>query len=229
MTLYSIANQPGIMDVIAGKVIESILQSREIAFIACADGSIHDQASVSKWNGVNLPDFDPEKTCNGKEASIIHTHVVSSSLPSLRDVASYGLQFTHHHSLKEGCSAGIDGVFCIGRDGNMTREPFTGKQERMILEKARVDKWIGEQVFCDKLVDGKKNYYACSIQDLGRVEKTMGIFKEVSFHGGSSWIGDEQSDVSMFISLPSLQIECFGARDNGMQLSCVATGRKERP
>ena len=221
MSPSSILDRPRVIDGIVAKEIESAMQSRELAFVVCQDGSVHDQHVIGKWNDIIVPDFDPEKTCKGKEAHVFHTHVVSSSLPSLRDTMSHSNRFRSHPSLKSGCSVGIDGVFCIGRNGVVEMKKFTPDQEKRLLKSSNVTKWTGDQVFCDNLVKDGESFQACTIQNLGAREISMGIFKEVSMHGGSTWSGDEQSDVSMFSPLPSMQLECFGSTGGKMQLSCV--------
>lgn len=214
------------MNKVIEKEIESILSSREIAFLACKDGTVHDQPSTGKWNKITVPGFNPEKACKGKDAFLFHTHVASSSMPSMLDNESYSTYFKRYPSLKQGCSVGLDGIFCIGRNGKVSTKEFTNEQENRILDEANVKKWHGEEVFCDKIVDGGQPLYACSVQNFGMREKVIGIFKEVSFFGGSAWAGDGQADVSMYSPLPSLQIKCFGSTGKGMQLACMLVNRK---
>lgn len=227
MRSRSILDRPKVLDKILGKEIESVNQSRELAFTICNDGRLQDHPTTGKWNKITIPGYDPGKTCGKKGSSIFHTHVVLSAMPSLTDVDGYGREFSRHPSLKRGCSVGVDGIFCIGKNGKITVKEFTPDQEQRLLDSTKITKWRGDQVFCDKITEGEETLYACTMQEYNKKEHPMGIFKEVSMHGGSIWSGDEQSDISLFSPLPSMKIHCFGLEGGSMQLSCIA--RDSRP
>ena len=226
--LQSILNDSDTIGKIIDRQVKSVLESKEVAFMVCRDGSVRDQNTIGEWNDIKVPDFDPGKSCGGKGAVSFHTHSGSSSLPSLKDISSFNKMFGIHPSLKAGCIVGVDGSWCIGRDGKITRKKFTESQEKRFLDESGTKKFIGDDVFCDKISSGKDTKYYCTAQFQGKRERPIGIFDEVSMHGGSVWTGSSVADIAMFSHLPSTRLECFGSTGGVKQLACMLSGRDDR-
>jgi hypothetical protein len=206
-----------------------IKESRERVFFLCNNNNGHgDIFSAKISNDSTLSYIDDsviEKKCGIAGGTIIHTHGVASGLPSSIDWMTYKEKFVEMPLVKMMCSTGIDGVFCVDRDGKKRARMFTPDEKSSLMKSTAMKRWTGDVVFCDKISREPDVKLACSIQrETGEKEDEVliGIFDELLVAGGISTAGERDADIAMFTPDMDREIECFGAGEgNVKRLACV--------
>jgi proteasome lid subunit RPN8/RPN11 len=210
-------------DTILDEEITSIKETRERAFFLCGNGKkvvMNTEGPRDKARFYLFKD-DMKKSCGNTPVTIFHTHGVGTGLPSYTDWETYKKHHDRFPMVTGHCSIGVDGMFCVGRDGDLQRVPMTPARERRMLAETGLKKFSGHAVFCDKIVGDGKEKFSCTIQTGLDTERPAGKFTEVSMSGGIVWNGDKDADVSMFSPFHDKEIECYAdVTGTGKRMTC---------
>lgn len=204
--------------------IKTIKDGKEIVSISCKNGIIKDLHSVGNDERpeIVLDDAFIKKMCKNSKASIIHTHGLTSGLPSTTDLKSYDELFNTIKSVDKSCSIGIDGIFCVDKYKKKTSFNFEPNTQDLLIGIAKIKKWEGDSIFCDKIA--REKYYCTMENERDTGQQIIGIFDDISVTGGVSWLGTKDADFLMFSPDNDKKIECFGSENNIRRLTCLLKG-----
>jgi hypothetical protein len=229
MSIKKTLGQSGIMNAVVSEQATSMKNAEERTFSVCKTGKI---VPISVKGTKFYPTIDRQeliKSCDGKKFSLFHTHGTGAALPSTTDYTSYGTLFKSSKLIEAGCSVGVNGIFCVTRNGKKWFEKFSQENDKNILNLSGAKKWTGESVFCDKIDRGGKNKYYCTIQDDDKEKSAsaMGVFDSISVAGGATWNGDAEADVEAFSQSREKKMQCYGSTGKGKELTCILDGTHE--
>lgn len=203
-------------DVVARQAA-SINDAREEVFTICKDGHVENVANKGTSYYPSIRDMDMKATCGGAPSVLLHTHGDSLAVQSSLDRATHGKMFKAVPDMKAGCTSGIDGVQCVLDNGKVKARKFSAREASAIRESTGLQSWKATSLFCDK--SGGK--YKCSVREtLDGEEKGVGDYAMISANGGSSWLGDPESDFEMHAPHGKV-MTCHGVPGKGNTLACV--------
>lgn len=213
-----------LVEKIADAVSRSISKSSEEAYMACGNGKTSILGTGNNESvDADVSEKGSEDLCGKKGSILFHTHGLGSGIPSSSDIVSNKHIFGSIGNVKASCSAGLDGIHCVGRDGERFSKGFTKVQEEMIVSSSGIKTWNGDSIFCDKVQKEPNEKYLCISQKEKNKEDQdiMGVFDEVSMVGGIANAGLKDADIAMFSDKDDRSIKCFGTTSGRKNLACI--------